>query len=121
MKTGIVLVAHGSRDPEWSRPFERIAGRLRNDTDPPFVAIAYLEHGPSLMQVLRAVAAMAICDIRVVPVFLGTGGHIKSDVPRLVDEARREFPALRIALDEPIGERPEVIEAIARAIRDARL
>jgi sirohydrochlorin cobaltochelatase len=116
VKAGIVLFAHGSRDPEWSRPFERIAGCLRNDTDPPFVAIAYLEHGPSLMQVLRTVASREISDIRVVPVFLGTGGHIKSDVPRLVDEARREFPALRIALDEPIGERPEVIEAIARAI-----
>lgn len=115
MKTGIVLLAHGSRDAEWSRPFERIAACLRNDV--PFVAIAYLEHGPSLMQVLQTLAGKDLADVRVVPVFLGTGGHIKSDVPRLVDEVRREFPALHVALDEPIGERPEVIEAIARAIR----
>ena len=28
MKEGIILIAHGSRDPEWSRPFERIAASL---------------------------------------------------------------------------------------------
>ena len=28
MKQGIALVAHGSRDPEWSRPFERLSAAL---------------------------------------------------------------------------------------------
>jgi len=115
VKTGIVLVAHGSRDPEWSRPIERIAEHLRKDA--PFVLIACLEHGPSLRDVIRAREGMD-ARIRVVPVFLGTGGHVKADLPRLVGEVRREFPALDIVLEEPIGERPAVIEAIANAIRE---
>jgi len=48
LKQGIVLVAHGSRDPEWSRPFERLAAALEKKLPAVAVALCYLEHGPSL-------------------------------------------------------------------------
>ena len=40
---GIVLFAHGSRDPGWARPFEAIRARI-SATRPEYpVAVAYLE------------------------------------------------------------------------------
>jgi sirohydrochlorin cobaltochelatase len=51
-----------------------------------------------------------------VPLFFGQGGHLKEDLPRLLALARTAHPAAAIELEPPIGERPEVIEAIAQAI-----
>jgi sirohydrochlorin cobaltochelatase len=111
-------MAHGSRDPEWSRPFERIAASLAKKMPSVCVGLAYLEHGASLEETVAAMAAKGVGSIRVVPVFLGQGGHVREDLPRLVSEARR--PGIDLRLDRPIGEEPRVIEAIASAISGAR-
>jgi sirohydrochlorin cobaltochelatase len=118
LKEGLVLVAHGSRDPEWSRPFERIAASLTQRLPAVSVGLAYLEHGPSLDETVTALVAKGVASIRVVPVFLGQGGHAKQDLPRLVSESARA--GLTLALDKPIGEQSVVIEAIASAIAGAR-
>ena len=114
MKEGIVLFAHGSRDPQWAGPFERIASILSKKF---LVAVAYLElMRPTLDEAVAALAAAGAQSIRIVPVFLGQGGHVKEDLPRLVANAAAARPALRLILEEPIGEQPAVIEAIAAAI-----
>ena len=120
MKQGIVLFAHGSRDPEWSRPFERIAASLARKVPAAPVVLAYLEHGPSLNEALAALAAKGAAEVRIVPVFLGQGGHVKSDLPRLLGQARAAHPGMALTLDPTIGEQPEVIEAIASAISGSR-
>ena len=114
MTDGIVLFAHGSRDPEWARPFESIASLLSKDF---LVRIAYLElMRPTLDEAVAALAAAGADSIRVVPLFLGQGGHVKQDLPRLVATAAAARPAVRLVLEQPIGEQPQVIEAIAAAI-----
>ena len=118
MKEGIVLFAHGTRDPEWSRPFERIAASLGQKLPAVSVGLAYLEHGPSLDETVTALFAKGVSSIRVVPVFLGQAGHVKEDLPRLVNESAR--PGLKLILAKPIGDEPRVIEAIASAIAEAR-
>ena len=118
MKEGIVLLGHGSKDPEWSQPFERIAVSLGKRLPAVSVFLAYLEHGPSLDEAVTALVAKGALSIRVVPLFLGTGGHVKEDLPKLVAQAKR--PEIQLALEKPIGEQAEVIEAIAAAISQAR-
>jgi sirohydrochlorin cobaltochelatase len=118
LKHGIVLVAHGSRDPEWSRPFERIAASLAQKLPAVSVGLAYLEHGPSLDEAVAALVAKGVGSIRVVPLFLGQGGHVKEDLPRLVSASAR--PGVDLILERPIGEQPQVVEAIAAAILEAR-
>jgi sirohydrochlorin cobaltochelatase len=118
LKEGIVLVAHGSRDPQWSRPFERIAASVGEKLPAVCVALAYLEYGASLDEAVAALVARGVGSIRVIPLFLGPGGHVKEDLPRLVAAAKR--PGLDIALEKPLGEQAQVIEAIAAAISSAR-
>jgi sirohydrochlorin cobaltochelatase len=114
LKVGIALFAHGSRDPAWAQPFERIASRLSKKF---LVRVAYLElMRPSLGEAVTALAAAGATSIRVVPLFLGPGGHVKDDLPRLVSAARADHPRLEITLEKPIGEQPGVIAAIAEAI-----
>ena len=118
MKEGLVLLGHGSRDPEWSQPFEKIAVSVGKRLPAVAVALAYLEHGPSLEEAVTVLAAKGALSIRVVPLFLGTGGHVKEDLPKLVAQAKR--PEISLVLEKPIGEQPEVVEAIAGAISQSR-
>jgi len=105
LKDGIVLFAHGSREPEWARPFERIAARLRTEF---LVELAYLERGLHASKGARRV--------RIVPVFLGEGGHVREDLPKLAAAARARHPGVEIVLEQTIGERKEVTDAIAAVI-----
>ena len=116
MKQGIVLFAHGSRDPQWARPFEQLAATLAKKADAR-VQLAYLElMQPSLDQAIAALVKDGADNIRVVPVFLGPGGHVREDLPKLLAAARGRHPAIVFSLDAPIGEQAAVIEAIAAAI-----
>ena len=118
MKQGIILIAHGSRDPQWTEPFERIASCLAERLPAVCVALAYLEHGPSLDEAVGALLGKGAGAIRVVPLFLGAGGHVKQDLPRLVAQNARA--GVQLSLEQAIGEQPQVIEAIASAIAQAR-
>ena len=112
MKPGIVLFAHGSRDRDWARPFRQLADTLRKSGP---VELAFLEFmQPSLEEAIASLARDGVQEIRVVPVFLGQGGHLKEDLPKLVAKAQRK--GLSIRLEPAIGEQPSVIEAIAAAI-----
>jgi len=113
---GIVLFAHGSRDPQWARPFEQLAATLASKVDAA-VKLAYLElMQPSLEQAIGALVKDGAASVRIVPIFLGQGGHVSDDLPRLAAAARKKFPQTKIELDKPIGEQASVIEAIAAAI-----
>ena len=116
MKEGLVLFAHGSSDPQWARPFERIALSLQKKLPAVVITLAFLEHGTSLEEAVAALGAKGAASIRVVPVFFGQGGHVKEDLPNLLAGARRTFPRIDLLLEMPIGENPNVIEAIAAAI-----
>ena len=112
MKEGIVLFAHGSRDADWARPFEKILAQVRRqDVE---ARLAYLEiMTPSLDEALAELVAAGVHSIRIVPVFLGYGGHIRQDLPDLVAAAN---PQVKVTIDPPVGEAPQVIEAIAALI-----
>jgi sirohydrochlorin cobaltochelatase len=80
------------------------------------IELAFLE----LMQPDLEVAVSRLADqgetrIDVVPLFLGTGGHLRVDLPRLVERVRTAHAGLDLRLHPAIGESALVIDAIAAA------
>ena len=111
---GIVLFAHGARDPEWARPFEEIRSRVRSSRPEYPIELAYLElMSPTLEEAIESLVAQGALAITVFPLFMAQGGHLKQDLPRILDAIRANHPHIPIALEPPIGEVPEIIEAIA--------
>jgi sirohydrochlorin cobaltochelatase len=49
----------------------------------------------------------------VFPLFMAQGGHLKQDLPRILDAIRASYPHIPIALESAIGEAPEILEAVA--------
>ena len=114
MSAGIVLFAHGSRDPGWAAPFERLALRVRERRPDARVAVAYLElTPPTLEDAVAMLAADGAREIAVVPVFLAPGGPVRRDLPSMVDTLRARHPAARFRVLPPIGEADAVTTAIA--------
>ncbi len=111
---GIVLFAHGSRDPNWARPFEEIRERVRASRPECPIELAYLEFlSPTLEEAIGALAREGAPAITVFPLFMAEGGHLKRDIPRILDEIRASHPHVPIALEPAIGEVPEILAAIA--------
>ena len=116
MKRGLVLFAHGARDPRWALPFEAIAERARAQQPSWQVRLAFLElMAPTLPDSGAALAADGCDRIDIVPLFLGAGGHVRQDLPLLFDALRAAHPHVRWHLQRAIGEQPAVIDAIADA------
>ena len=114
MKQALVLFAHGSRDAQWAQPFEALRDRLAPQFD---VELAYLElMVPGLDEAVARLVARGARQVRVVPVFLGQGGHLKRDLPALAQSVRARHPGLELRLEPAIGEQPAVIAALAAAI-----
>ena len=116
-KTALILFAHGARDPRWALPFEAVAAEVRRQWPQAQVRLAYLEFmSPGLVEAAEAALAQGAVHIRVVPLFLGAGGHVRKDLPMLMDTLRQRHPAARFELEVAIGERAEVVAAMARSI-----
>lgn len=114
MKTGVILFAHGARDPRWAEPFARLAAQVATTRPDQPVALAYLElMSPNLIGAAEALVGQGCGGLRVVPVFFGQGGHVRRDLPRLVEDVRARFPGVAVDLLPAVGEHPDVLAAIA--------
>ena len=113
---GILLFAHGARDPAWARPFESIAAQIRAAAPGTPVVLGFLElMTPGLDAAAQTLAEAGCQRITVIPLFLGAGGHVRRDLPVLLDAARAAHPGVQIDATPAIGETEVVTRALAGA------
>ena len=113
-RAGLILFAHGARDPRWAKPFEAVAQQVRQRHTEALVRLAYLEFmSPNLADAGAALVAEGCTSIDVLPLFLGTGGHLRKDLPLLMEGLRAAHPAANFALHTAVGEIDSVIAAMA--------
>src|SRR6478735_10732586 len=111
---GLLLFAHGARDPRWAAPFEAVVARIRAARPDLPVALAFLEHAaPDLRDALLQLRAQGSRRIRIVPLFFGRGGHLRDDFPRVLDDASRSVPDVTIDVTIAAGESDAVQAALA--------
>jgi sirohydrochlorin cobaltochelatase len=112
---GVVLFAHGSRDPLWHKPMEAVAAAIAQSDPGLPVACAYLELStPDLNTACTALLAQGVRNITVVPMFLGVGRHARDDLPLLVIALRQQHPEVVFTLRPAVGEDPRLVELLAR-------
>ena len=111
----LVLLAHGSRDAQWAAPSEAVAQRAR-DLDPhATVRTAYLEHTqPDLQRCVADLCAQGFTRVHILPLFLGLGGHVRQDLPRLNEALLSNHPHLQLEWQSAVGEQAEVTDLLAK-------
>jgi sirohydrochlorin cobaltochelatase len=97
---GILLFAHGARDPRWAEPFHRMIAKLHDRHSDIPAQVAFLER------------------ITLLPLFMGRGGHLQRDLPQLVARACEAHPGVVVRTTEALGEVDALLEAITSWVLD---
>ena len=114
MTRGLILFAHGSREAGWAEPFEQLAARVRVVVPEAQVRLAFLElMQPDLAGAATQLVSAGVDTIRVVPIFFAQGGHVRRDLPLMINDLRTQFPEAKFAYAPAVGEDAEVLDAIA--------
>ena len=98
-----------------SQPFAAV--RARMEASRPGVAVlnAYLElTEPQLDAAVDELAARGFDRITIVPMFLARGGHLRRDLPALVESLQRAHPGLHLRTTPAIGEDGDMLDALAQ-------
>ncbi len=111
---GIILFAHGSRDPLWHKPMEAVARQISERAPDSKVLCAYLELSkPDLATAIAAMHDARMRCVTVVPLFLGVGKHAREDLPLLVAGLRQQYTEMQITLAPAVSEDPRLIGMLA--------
>ncbi|ANB71568.1 sirohydrochlorin chelatase [Paraburkholderia phytofirmans] len=114
---GLVLFGHGARDARWREPFERLAEKVRaarrSDAGAGPVLLAFLElMEPDLPTAVGSLVSGGCAVVTVVPVFFGQGGHVRKDLPAVIERCRGLYPSVEIKCAVAVGEDESVLDAV---------
>ena len=113
MRQGLILLAHAARDPGWRAPFEELAERIRAQRPELGLKLAFLElmapdppDGRRRVGSRRLRRAAGRSD-------LSRPGHVRDDVPLLVDALRKRYSGVAVTQSSAAGEDGGVLDALA--------
>ncbi|MDD5348818.1 MAG: CbiX/SirB N-terminal domain-containing protein [Chthoniobacteraceae bacterium] len=117
-KTALILMPHGSKNPEWTAPFRKLAEDLRQDLGQDAVYLAFMEiASPNLTDAAAQMMQTQVRKARILPLFMARGNHFNTDIPTQIAEAKAAYPALDFELLEPIGRHPRFFELMREVIK----
>ncbi|WP_027357025.1 sirohydrochlorin chelatase [Desulfofundulus thermocisternus] len=119
MKTGIILLAHGSRLPEAQATLQDLKELVARDGSYDLVEGASLQFNqPDLPAALATMSAMGMKKVVVVPLFLSQGIHMKKDIPEILARERTRYPHMDIVMTGHIGAHQKLAEIIIERIQE---
>lgn len=132
---GLLLVAHGSRRAESNLEIEQLAGKIEallksrgKLPDTPYdktaetqtqsfdvIEYAFLEMAkPGIEEAIACMVAGGVSSVMVLPYFLAKGAHVASDIPEVVDLARKANPSINIEISPYFGASEAVPELLVQ-------
>jgi len=116
MTTALILFAHGARDLEWANPMRRVQAAIRERMTSVPVELAFLEFmAPTLPERAAELIAQGADKIVVMPMFIARGGHLRKEVPEMIELLRSTYPNVDFSVGSAIGEHELVVQAMATA------
>ncbi len=119
MKTGIILLVHGSRLPEAQATLHILKELVAQESHYDLVEGASLQFNqPDLPAALATMAARGMERVVVVPLFLSQGVHMKKDIPDLLAKEQARYPQMDIVMTNNIGAHRKLAEIIMERIQE---
>ena len=88
------------------------------------VTCAYIENmQPDLLacvESLESLTAQELQSVRIFPLFLGAGKHVREDIGALAERVRQQYPKLQVQLIGMMGEHPEFTNLLAQLALTAK-
>ena len=118
MQTALLLIAHGSRQPEANADLHHVADGLRCRGHA--VVEAFLELAePGIDEGGRRCVEQGAGRVVLVPYFLSAGVHVRRDLSEARARLAARFPAVEFRLAEPLGRHPLLLDVVAERAREA--
>lgn len=107
----LLLLAHGTREPEGPRVIERLAAATAQRLDVP-VHVGYVDViGPTVAEALSTMDGPIVA----LPAFLAAGYHVRTDLPEQIAATQRGD----VVITEPLGPAPEITTALLDRLTEA--
>ncbi|MCS7045699.1 MAG: CbiX/SirB N-terminal domain-containing protein [Gemmataceae bacterium] len=120
MTTALLLIAHGSRNPEANEDLAHVARELRRRDLYPIIEIAYLEIAqPTIPEGGRRCVEAGARRVILVPYFLSPGVHARDDLQAHRDQLAAAHAEAEFLVAEPLGRHPLLIEIVLERARQA--
>lgn len=117
--TGIILLAHGSRNPEIIEQFDAIRVLVQDRTGCLLVSIAFREfQPPGLPEAVATLTSRGATRILVMPYFLFPGGHVTKDLPGECQNLVDQFPGVQIELTAPLGVHEKLADIVTERLEE---
>jgi sirohydrochlorin ferrochelatase len=118
--TALLLIAHGSRQPEANADLHHLAGELRRTSRYAVVEPAFLELAePDIEAGGVTCVESGARRVVLVPYFLSAGVHVRLDLTAARDQLAGKFPDVEFRLAEPLGPHSLLIEIVMQRAREA--
>ncbi|HLJ94798.1 MAG TPA: sirohydrochlorin chelatase [Gemmataceae bacterium] len=111
MRDALLIVGHGSRDPEGIADFLNLARQFRAHRPDVPVEIAFLEFArPTIQEGIDRLAKTGVEAILVLPGVLMAAGHAKNDMASEVRLARQRYPHIDIRMGRALDVEPRLLQ-----------
>jgi sirohydrochlorin ferrochelatase len=121
MKTGLLVLGHGSQSAEADEIFARIVDHVRRISSFEHVARGSLQLSrPTFAEGVQALLDEGVREMVIMPMFIFRGNHVKFDIPGELENLRMEHPGVRFVMAEPIGADARLADIIEERAQDAR-
>lgn len=123
MKTGVVILAHGSRGEQartlqvLERVTEGVKPILRPELEVMGAALQF--EPPSLEETVEALIGRGAERIVITPYFLFAGRHITEDIPEIIEKFKRQHPEKEFVLTGILGTDQHTVTLVADRIQEA--
>src|SRR5437016_3154177 len=120
MKKSVLLVSHGSRSSKTKEEVADLVQVLNQKTGIEIFEYAFLEiEKPSIPEGLDICVQKGATEIIVLLNFLNSGRHVNTDIPAIVDEAKKKYPSVHFSISQPVGQHSKITDLFVDLIQHA--
>lgn len=120
MRTAVIILGHGSRSGDADSAIRKVADEVRSSGRYAVVEHAFLQYAPPAPgDVLQRCIGQTVDRVVIVPFFLQAGAHVTRDIPDLLEEARRRYPAVEIVVTDYVGAHPLMARVVDELVSQA--
>jgi sirohydrochlorin ferrochelatase len=118
--TALLLIAHGSRQPDANADLHHVAAAVREQHAYVIVEPAFLELAkPTIVEAGKRCVEQGAGQVILLPYFLSAGVHVLRDLTEARTALSRQFPDVDFRLAEPLGRHPGLVEIVLQRARQA--
>jgi sirohydrochlorin ferrochelatase len=119
MKTAVLIVAHGSRNPAAEKEFLQIVEQLRQTLTYPILQYAWLEMSqPDIVTGLDLCKEQGAEKIVLMPYFLNLGNHVIKDIPAIVEAWQKSNPLIEVMVARHLGISDLLLELVQVRVKE---